>query len=147
MISAATDITGTADTAGTAGPRTVARFLHAVGTGAGVPIELFSPDVVLDATVPGWRFAVSGADAAARQYSSWFADPAAFEELERFPVDGGEVVTYLLTWVEGGTPHAAHHCHVLRFDADGRIARDRFFCGGRWDAGVLAEMAAANDAG
>jgi hypothetical protein len=42
----------------------------------------------------------------------------------------------------GGTPTS-----VLRFAADGRIGHDRFFCGGRWDAGLLAEMAAANDAG
>lgn len=128
------------------GPSMVDRLLHAVGSGAGVPAKLFSPDVVLDATVPGWRFAVQGADAVARQYSSWFAHPAAFEELERLAVDGGEVVTYLLTWVERGIPHAAHHCHGLRFGADGRITRDRFFCGGRWDAGRLAEMAAVNDA-
>jgi len=126
---------------------TVDRFLDAVEAGVGVPVELFSPGAVLDATVPEWRFAVSGAEAVARQYSSWFADPAAFEELERFAVDGGEVVTYLLTWVERGVPHAAHHCHLLRLGPDGRIVRDRFFCGGRWGAGRLAEMAATNDAG
>ncbi len=130
-----------------AGPRTVDRFLDAVGAGAGVPAELFSPDVVLDATVPGWRFAVEGAEAVARQYSRWCAHPGAFEELERLAVDGGEVVAYLLTWIERGIPHAAHHCHALRFGPDGRITRDRFFCGGRWDAGLLAEMAGANDAG
>lgn len=135
------------DIAGTAGARTVERFLDAVGAGADMPVELFSPDVVLDATVPGWRFTVRGPDAVARQYSSWFADPATFEELEQLRVEGGEVVTYLLSWIERGLPHAAHHCHLLRFDAIGRIARDRFFCGGRWDAGLLAEMAAANDAG
>lgn len=112
-----------------------------------MPSDLFSVDVVLDATVPGWRLAAEGADAVARQYSSWFADPAGFEELERLGVDGGEVVTYLLTWDERGVPHAAHHCHVLRFDGAGRIAGDRFFCGGRWDAGLLAEMAAASDDG
>jgi hypothetical protein len=126
---------------------TVDRFLFAVTAGDGVPDDLFSPDAVLDATVPGWRFAEHGADAVARRYSGWFADEAAFEELERLPLDGGEVVTYLLTWVERGVPHAAHHCHVLRSAADGRIAGDRFFCGGRWDAGLLAEMAAASDAG
>jgi hypothetical protein len=125
----------------------VDRFLAAVSAGAGVPTELFAPDAVLDATVPHWRFTRRGAEVVARQYSAWFADAAAFEDLERLPVAGGEVVTYLLTWAEGGVPHAAHHCHVLRFDAGGRIAADRFFCGGRWRAGLLAEMAAANDAG
>ncbi len=127
--------------------QTVDRFLGAASAGQGVPADLFVPEVVLDATVPGWRFTARGADAVARQYSSWFSDEAAFEELERLPVEGGEVVTFLLAWVERGVPHAAHHCHVLRLAPDGRIAADRFFCGGRWDAGLLAKMAAASDAG
>lgn len=126
---------------------TVDRFLEAAAAGHGVPADLFAPDAVLDATVPGWRFAARGADALARQYSGWFAAEAVFEELERLPVEGGEVVTYLLAWIERGVPHAAHHCHILRLAADGRIAGDRFFCGGRWDAGLLAEMATASDAG
>ncbi len=135
------------------GPRTlglaptVDSFLEAVSGGAGVPASLFTPDAVLDATVPGWRFGRRGADDVARQYSGWFADPAAFEELERLAFDGGEAVTFLLTWLERGVPHAAHHCHLLRLAPDGRIAADRCFCGGRWDAGLLAEMAAAGDAG
>lgn len=66
---------------------------------------------------------------------------------EMLEVAGGEVVCYLLTWVERDVPHAAHHCHVFRFSPDGRIAADRFFCGGRWDAGLLAEMGEASDAG
>jgi hypothetical protein len=126
---------------------TVDRFLEAVAAGTGVPADLFTPDAVIDATVPGWRFAERGADVLANRYSGWFADQAAFEELERLPIGGGEVVTYLLTWVERGVPHAAHHCHVLRLAPDGRIASDRFFCGGRWDATLLADMAAASDAG
>lgn len=128
-------------------PRTVDAFLEAVCAGVGVPAGLFTPDVALDATVPRWRFAVRGADAVARQYSGWFAAPGAFEELERRPVDDGEVVTYVLSWVDAGVPHAAHHCHVLRLAPDGRIARDLFFCGGRGPADLLAEMAAAGDAG
>jgi hypothetical protein len=136
-------------TAATSAPTTagiVDRFLDAVCAAHGVPAELFAADAVLDATVPGWRFAARGADAVVRQYSDWLADSGVFEELDRLVVDRGEVVCYLLTWLEAGIPHAAHHCHVLRFAADGRIGRDRFFCGGRWDAGLLAEMAAANHA-
>lgn len=143
-------MTGTRTNVATSAPtgaHTVDRFLAVVCAGSGVPADLFAENAMLDATVPGWRFAARGADAAARQYSTWFADEAALEEVQRLPVDGGEVVCYLVTWVERGVPHAAHHCHVFRFAADGRIAGDRFFCGGRWDAGVLAEMARANDAG
>jgi len=126
---------------------TVDRFLAAICSGDGLPQDFFAPDVVLDATVPDWRFMVRGPEAVAGQYSAWFGDVAAFEELDRWAITGGEVLTYLLTWEEGGTPHAAHHCHLLRFDGEGRIAGDQFFCGGRWDATLLAEMAAANDAG
>lgn len=129
------------------GLSTVDRFLAAITRGDGVPADLFSADAHLDATVPGWRFAVRGGAALAGQYSGWFAHPAVFEELERLTVDGGEVLTYLLTWSERGVPHAAHHCHVLHLDTSGCIARDRFFCGGRWDAGLLARMAGAGDGG
>ena len=125
----------------------VDRFLDAIGAGTGVPAQVLAEDIVIDATVPDWRFTVRGSQAVARQYREWFAVPAKFEELERFQVTGGEVVTYLLTWEENGVPHAAHHCHVLRLDGNGCIAQDRFFCGGRWDAARLAEIAAADHAG
>ncbi|MEA2829008.1 MAG: hypothetical protein QOG43_3447 [Actinomycetota bacterium] len=124
----------------------VDRLLDAFRAGHGVPAALFAPGAVLDATVPGWRFSVEGPDAVARQYSGWFDLPCELEELERHPVEGGEVVTYLQSLVDQGVPYAAHHCHVLRFDAEGRIAGDLFFCGGRWDAARLAEMAAAQHA-
>ncbi|HEV8623582.1 MAG TPA: hypothetical protein VG034_03925 [Acidimicrobiia bacterium] len=123
-------------------PSTLDRLLEAVLSGAGVPSDLFAADAELDATVPGWRFRRRGAAAVAGQYTEWFADAAAFEELERRELPGGAVVTYLLTWEEAGVPHAAHHCHVLCFDEAGRIASDQFFCGGRWNAALLAEMAA-----
>jgi hypothetical protein len=123
-------------------PSTLDRLLDAIRSGAGVPADLFAPDVELDATVPGWRFQQHGAEAVAAQYSQWFADPATFEELDRHAFPGGAVITYLLTWEEAGVPHAARHCHVLRFDEAGRITTDQFFCGGRWDAALLAEMAA-----
>ena len=119
------------------------RLLDAAARGAGFPGDLLAPDAELDATVPGWRFAVRGAEAVARQYGRWFAHPATLEEVERLPIEGGEVVTFLLAWTERGVPFAAHHCHRLRLDTRGRIASDRFFCGGRWDASRLAEMAAA----
>jgi hypothetical protein len=40
-------------------------------------------------------------------------------------------------------PHGAHHVHVLTTDAEGRIATDTVFCGGRWNATLLAQMAEA----
>ena len=122
----------------------VDRFLQAVESGEGIPTDVYAPDVTLDATVPNWRFERRGPAAVTAEYARWFADPGTFEELRRTRADGGEVVVYLLTWTEHGVPHAAHHCHVLRLDDTGRIAGDTVFCGGRWPAGLLAEMAASS---
>lgn len=124
--------------------RTVERFLGAVVAGAGIPPDLYAPDAVLDATVPGWRLRCTGPRAITDQYASWFADPARFEELQRCPLaDGGEVVTYLLAWEEDGSPMASRHGHLLVLDDEDRIRSDTAFCGGRWSAALLAEMAEA----
>lgn len=125
----------------------VDRLLHAVETGTGASItDAFAHDAVLDATVPEWRFHLRGAAAIARQFETWFAGACRFEELERSPIPDGEVVVYLVAWEENGVPHAAHHCHVLTVDpAADRIVRDRFFCGGRWNATRLAAMAEADN--
>ncbi|HVE62265.1 MAG TPA: hypothetical protein VNB94_00485 [Mycobacteriales bacterium] len=122
-------------------PSAVDRLLEAIATGRGGTVAaLFADDALLDATVPGWRFRRCGGRAVATEYASWFASPARFEELDRLPVQDGEIVTYLLTWLEYGVPWAAHHCHRLTLDANGRICGDRVFCGGRWDAALLARM-------
>jgi len=118
------------------------RFLAAVAAGAIESCDVWTTDVVLDATVPDWRFRKDGVAALKDEYAHWFADPGRFEELRRIPFPDGEVVEYVLTWVESGVPHAAHHVHVLDV-ADGRIARDTVVCGGRWPASLLAEMQAA----
>lgn len=122
-------------------PSAVDQLLDAIAAGRGGAVAgLYCDDAVLDATVPGWRFRRRGAVAVTDVYASWFADPAQFQELERLHVEDGELVTYLLTWEKDGVPHAAHHCHRLTLDATGRIRGDRFFCGGRWDTTLLAQM-------
>jgi len=107
--------------------------------------DVWSADAVLDATVPNWRFHRRGPAAIRAEYSGWFADPGHLEELSRVSVPSGEVVRYLLTWVENGVPHAAHHMHLLVVEAD-RITGDTVLCGGRWPAALLAQMQAAQDA-
>jgi len=123
-------------------PTPIDGFLAAVAAGAIDSGDVWTTDVVLDATVPGWRFRKDGVAALKDEYAHWFADPGRFEELRRIPFPDGEVVEYVLTWVESGVPHAAHHVHVLDV-RDGRIARDTVVCGGRWPASLLAEMQAA----
>lgn len=118
----------------------VDQFLAAVQAGAIAECPAWSPDAVLDATVPNWRFHLTGADAIRTEFARWFAVPGTFEQLRRLPTHAGEVIEYTLTWTEDGVAHAAHHVHVLTIDA-GLIVADTVFCGGRWPAPLLAEMA------
>lgn len=120
---------------------------HVQGTFDPDVSDTYAADAVLDATVPGWRFSINGAERIGYQLTEWFADPGQVEELERHVTDAGETLLYTVTWEENGVPHAAHHVHVLTI-VDDRIVRDQFWCGGRWPAPLLAQMAdAARHAG
>ena len=125
--------------------RCVDALLEAITTADLAHCESYAPNAILDATVPGWRFARSGAEAILDEYSGWFAAPGHFENLRREPLPHGELVEYSLAWEEDGVPHAAHHMHVLDV-AHGRIVRDTVMCGGRWPASLLAQMEAATSA-
>lgn len=120
----------------------IGRFLAFVEAGVRPESGVLSDDVVLDATVPNWRFTVRGADAVGAELGRWYADPGTFEELTRTPLPGGELVTFTLRWQENGVPHAVHQAHVVAVSG-GRIVQDQAWCGGRWPASLLAEMAEA----
>lgn len=125
-----------------AGP--VERFLEAIEGAAMAGCDALSPDVVLDATVPNWRFTVRGDAAVRAELGRWYADAGAFEELKRTPMPTGELIEFTLCWEEAGVPHAVHQAHIVAV-SDGRITRDQVWCGGRWPATLLAEMAEAAD--
>jgi ketosteroid isomerase-like protein len=120
----------------------IGRYLAAIEGAAMANCDALSPDVTLDATVPNWRFAVHGDVAVRAELGRWYADAGSFEELERTPLPSGELVEFTLRWEEGGVPHAVHQAHVIAV-SDGRITRDQVWCGGRWSATLLAEMAEA----
>lgn len=122
----------------------IGRFLASIEGGAMPQTDALDDGVVLDATVPNWRFTVRGADAVRAELARWYADPGTFEDLTRTPVPGGELVTFTLRWEENGVPHAVHQAHVLSVGGHG-IVRDQVWCGGRWPAALLAEMADAGN--
>ena len=67
----------------------IEKFLHAIET-ANIPgCDVWSADATLDATVPNWRLHADGADAIRAEYARWFADPARFDELRRYPSRAG----------------------------------------------------------
>jgi hypothetical protein len=119
------------------------RFLAAITAADVGTAPVWAADAVLDATVPNWRMQVTGAAGIQAMLSRWYADPGRFEDLVRTPIPNGELVQFVLTWTELGVPHAAHQAHVIQL-ADDRIASHVVYCGGRWPAGLLAEMAEAS---
>lgn len=106
-------------------------------------LDVFADGVVLDATVPNWRFQVTGVERVRRQLAVWFADPGSFEAIERTPLPDGELVCFELSWLEHGMPFACHQTHRIRVDGD-RIVGVTMFSGGRWSANLLAQMEEAS---
>ena len=123
----------------------IERYLAAIESAAMSRCDALSADVVLDATVPNWRFAVSGETAVRDELGRWYAQAGRFEELTRSPLPNGELIEFTLSWEESGVPHAVHQAHVVEV-RDDRIVADRVWCGGRWPAALLAEMAATAQA-
>lgn len=121
----------------------VDEFLDAVESATVADCQAFAEAAEFDATVPNWRFVVQGAEAIRAELGRWYEDPGKFEELRRAPIPGGEVVEFTLCWEQQGVPHACHQVHVLEV-GDGRIVSDRAWCGGRWPASLLAQMAEAS---
>ncbi|MFN2569268.1 MAG: hypothetical protein ABR564_06670 [Candidatus Dormibacteria bacterium] len=120
------------------------RLATAIETATIPSADAFAGDAVLDATVPDWRFTVRGAAGVTETLSRWFDVPGHFEELRRTPLPNGELLEFALLWALDGVPHMCHQIHRLEIQGD-RIIRDTAFCGGRWSAARMAEMAAAAD--
>lgn len=119
----------------------VDRFLDGIRAGK-LPADLYAEDAVLDATVPGWRFQAGGSAAILAEYQGWFFVPSELLTVERYPIEGGEVVRYLQQGEVKGTTYLAHHVHLLKLDGD-RIIADTVFCGGQWGPEAVAQMGAA----
>jgi hypothetical protein len=120
----------------------VDQFLSCVEAATMDECTAFATDVDLDATVPNWRMAIHGDDAVRSEFGRWYDAPGRLEDVVRTPLPSGEMVQFVRTWEEAGTPHAVHQIHVIDVGG-GRITADHAWCGGRWPASLLAEMAEA----
>lgn len=117
------------------------RLLSGIEAGE-IPVDVFSDDASLDATVPNWRFSVHGGPAVQQQLGSWFADPGHFQSLHRTPITDGELIEFTLTWTEDNIEHTCHQAHILKLTND-RVSGVTAFCGGRWPASLVAQMSHA----
>lgn len=113
-------------------------LLRSVESASWAGFDGLADDAVLDATVPDWRFVLTGGDAVRAQFAQWFRDPSELV-VTRQPLPSGELVEVFLSWEEPDGRHWANQVHVLDV-ADGRITKDRFWCGGRWNERQAAEM-------
>lgn len=120
-------------------------FLADAQRGSMSPLH-YAADAVLDAVVPGWRLTAHGPEQIVAEYGRWFRHPAQFADVRRLQTTTGEVVEYILTWTEDGVGHTGRHVHVIDLDDTGAIVSDHVWCGGRWPAGLLAQMEQADDA-
>lgn len=125
-----------------AGTDPVAAFLDQLADGGVLDTAIFDDGVVLDSTVPNWRFELVGTDPVCQQLGAWFAIPGEYEWVRRQATPTGELVEFFFCWEENDMPYAAHQLHLLDIE-HGRIWRDTMFCGGRWPAPLLAEMESA----
>lgn len=123
----------------------IERYLGAIEGATMADCDALASDVLLDATVPNWRFSVRGQAAVRDELSRWYSTIGDFEELTRTPLPMGELIEFTLCWEEGGVPHAVHQAHIVEVSG-GLIDRDQVWCGGRWSAALMAEMAEASDA-
>src|SRR5713226_3592893 len=57
----------------------VARFAQAIESATIPALDVFTPDVAVDATVPNWRMSIHGDEQVREAFSHWYADPGQFD--------------------------------------------------------------------
>lgn len=126
----------------------IAAFLSGVQTGCWDALgPLLAADVVYDASVPGWRYRLSGRDAVLaelrRAWTGRHVWRIAEQRLAPTP-DGAALELELRGRCPGDEDHAPHGqacrlASVFRLEA-GRIAEQRLYCCGEWDEQTVSRI-------
>ncbi len=131
-------------------PDAVRLFVDGLRTGGWDGMaECLAPDVVYDASVPGWRYQLQGAARVMEEYrDEWTGQHTwAVIELHVAPTADGAVVDFELRGpCPGDDQHAGHEeavrvANIFVID-DGRIAEHRFYCCGQWDQETIRRIEA-----
>jgi ketosteroid isomerase-like protein len=131
-------------------PAPVRRFLEGVESGDWDGMEsCLTPDVLYDASVPGWHFQHQGPARVAEQYRQEWTGKHSWRmvELHVSPTTDGVVVDFEARGqCPGDDDHRPHEeavriANIFRL-TNGRIAEHRFYCCGEWDEQTLRRIEA-----
>lgn len=103
----------------------------------------YSPNALLDAHVPNWRFQLEGPERITGQFQSWWPTPGRLTAWGATATDDGFVVQFERWWQEGPDELSCRQLHLLRLEA-GSVVEQVVYCAGRWGADLRAKMAAAS---
>lgn len=130
-------------------PAAVRTFLGAVETGDWSPVkDVLADDVVYDASVPAWHFALQGRDAVLAELAeSWTGQHTwrTHEQRVTATSEGVLVEQELRGRCPGDDSHPAHEeasrsALVFELAGDGRIGEVRLVCTGDWDEETIRRI-------
>jgi hypothetical protein len=93
-------------------------------------------ETIFDATVPGWRFVLRGAEPIVGQLHHWWPTPAELPSHQVTPTPDGAVVEFERRWHDDGELRGCRQVHVLVLDGQ-RVRELRITCAGEWDEQTL----------
>lgn len=102
--------------------------------------DVYSPDALIDANVPQWRFQRKGLDDIVAQYRDWYPAPPRIVEWTPVPTGFGAVVEQADWTAEGDDDVYSRSLHLLHVD-NGRIVRHVLYCTGQWDRATVERQA------
>jgi hypothetical protein len=129
-------------------PAAVARFLEGIETGDwGGMEEHLAPDVLYDASVPGWHYQYQGAARVVREFQNEWTRKHTWRVVEShaaYTPDGVVLDFEARGCCPGDESHAAHEeairmANIFRLEG-GRIAEHRFYCCGEWDEETIRRI-------
>jgi len=131
-------------------PTAVQRFLEGIQTANWDGIEdYYTPDVLYDASVPGWHYQYEGVDRMVQELrEEWTGkNPWRIIELHTMPTPDGVVVDIEIRGQRQSDAHSAPRevgCRIANiFQLEGdRIAEHRYYCCGEWDEETLRRVEA-----
>ncbi len=128
-------------------PEAVGRFLAGLETGVWDGIEdHLDPEIVYDASVPGWHYQYQGRDQVAAEYrSEWTGrHPWRLVEVNVDPCASGAVlVDFEARWGDPGDEEACRMANIFRFSGSGLVREHRLYCCGEWDPDTVRRVDAS----